>query len=317
MEVGFCDEEKMLKIAAIILTKNEEKHLERCLMSISGLVQEVFIVDSGSTDCTEKIAKKNNAKFFANHWTNYATQFNWAIEKVTRLSDCDWVLRIDADEALSEGLAKSLKEIFSKPQLDASGIIIDRRMCFLGQPIRFGGVFPSKVVRLFKLGYGYCEQRWMDEHIIVNGRTISAKGEILDDNQNTLTWWTDKHNAYSSREAVDVLNLKYKFLNYDVPFKVGGSSQAIRKRWLKEHIYARTPSNIRAFLYFTYRYCFRLGFLDGRVGFAFHFLQGFWYRYLVDEKVEEVERAINQQGMQVEEAIYQVLAIDVTSTPDN
>jgi hypothetical protein len=80
-------------------------------------------------------------------------------------------------------------------------------MTFLGRPIRWGGVFPVRILRLFWHGKGRCEDRWMDEHILVEGQTAGFAGEIIDDNRNSLTWWTEKHNAYPSREVVDLLNL--------------------------------------------------------------------------------------------------------------
>jgi hypothetical protein len=75
------------------------------------------------------------------------------------------------------------------------------------------------------------------------------------------------------------------------------------KRWLKQKVYARLPLGLRALLYFLYRYFLRLGFLDGWQGLAFHFLQGFWYRFLVDVKVHELETLMRAQGLTLEEAV--------------
>ena len=123
-----------------------------------------------------------------------------------------------------------------------------------------------------------------------------------------LTWWTDKHNHYASREAVDLLNLQYGFMPQDSVASLHGAQAGV-KRWVKEVLYARLPGGLRAFAYFLYRYGLRLGFLDGPAGTAFHFLQGFWYRYLVDAKVAEVKRCMRQQELGVVEAIERVLGI--------
>src|SRR5690606_19658714 len=127
----------------------------------------------------------------------------------------------------------------------------------------------------------------------------------------TLTWWTNKHNQYASREAVDLLNLEYRFMPHDSVASLRGGGQAGAKRWIKEVLYARLPQGFRAFVYFLYRYVVRLGFLDGKAGTAFHFLQGFWYRYLVDAKVAEVKRYMARTRAGVVEAIRAVLDVDI------
>jgi hypothetical protein len=142
----------------------------------------------------------------------------------------------------------------------------------------------------------------MDEHILVAGKAARTPLTISDINTNSLTWWTQKHNSYSCREAIDLLNLKYGILPVNALSKPSGPQARLRRK-LKEDVYGRVPSGIRAFLYFIYRYVFRLGFLDGREGFYFHVLQGFWYRMLVDAKIFEIERHMKNNGATVEEAI--------------
>jgi len=149
----------------------------------------------------------------------------------------------------------------------------------------------------------------MDEHILVSGDTVDFAGGIIDDNLNSLTWWTAKHNAYASREVVDLLNLEFWFMPHETVANLRGGQQAGVKRWLKEHVYARLPGGFRAFLYFIYRYVLRLGFLDGREGAAFHILQGFWYRFLVDAKLREVKDHMKASGADPMRAIQEVLGI--------
>ena len=298
-----------MKISAIVLTFNESKHLRRCLESINEVVDSVIVVDCYSTDDTVEIAKAMSARVLQHEWVNYASQFNWAISQLD--ADTDWILRIDADEYLRPRLAIEIREKLVELGPDIDGVFVGRRMKFLGQSIRFGGVFPIRVLRLFRVGRGECENRWMDEHIKVNGLVADFSGEIIDDNLNSLTWWIDKHNKYASREAVDLLNLEYEFMPHDTVANLSGGGQAGFKRWLKEVVYSRLPGGFRAFSYFFYRYFIRLGFLDGRAGAAFHILQGFWYRYLVDEKVAEVKRYMKNEGEGIESAIERVLNIKV------
>lgn len=300
-----------MKVAAIVLTLNESLHLQRCIKSLRGVVDNILVADSFSSDETVDIAEDHGARVLQHPFVNQAQQFNWALTQLD--PDTDWVLRIDADEYLTPQLAEKIREGLSRIDNEIDGVFVDRRMTFQGRLIRHGGVFPVQVLRLFRYGRGECENRWMDEHIKVAGRTMRFRGELIDDNLNSLTWWTDKHNSYASREAVDLLNLEYGFMPHDSVASFRGGSQAGFKRWLKELVYARLPGGFRAFSYFLYRYFIRFGFLDGRAGFAFHFLQGFWYRYLVDAKLAEVNRYMKVNHVPVEVAIQKVLEIDVQS----
>ncbi len=296
-----------MSITAIVLTFNEERHLERCLASLDGVATEVVVVDCSSTDGTLAIARARGARVLQHPWLNYATQFNWALSQLG--PGTDWVLRIDADEVLSPGLAAEIRDRLPALGPEIDGAFCGRRMTFQGQAIRHGGIFPVRVLRLFRHGRGQCENRWMDEHIKVAGPTVELRGELLDDNLNSLTWWTDKHNKYASREAVDLLNLRHRFMPHDSVASLRDGTQAGLKRWLKEAVYARLPGGFRAAAYFLYRYLLRLGYLDGRAGAAFHLLQGFWYRYLVDAKVAEVERYMADHGVPAPVAIQRVLGI--------
>lgn len=295
-----------MRVAAVILTFNEEQHLDRCIDSIEGVVDDVYVVDSFSTDGTSSVCARRGVFFLQNPWFNYATQFNWALSMLP--GNVDWVLRIDADEYISPELAVEINAKLPHLGPEVKGAVVGRRMTFLGNPVNFGGVFPVRVLRLFRLGEGQCENRWMDEHIKVDGCVVEFDGEMVDDNKKGLTWWVDKHNSYASREAVDLLNLDFGFMPHDTVASVRRGGQAGLKRWLKEYGYARLPLGWRAFAYFFYRYIIRLGFLDGD-GASFHVLQGLWYRYLVDAKVAEVKRHMRTRRVDVKTAIHEVLKI--------
>ena len=295
-----------MNLTAVILTLNESQHLPRCLASLEGVVDHVLVADSFSGDETRRIAESHGAQFVQHAFVNYASQFNWALTQLDE--DTHWVLRIDADEYLTSELAAQIRERLSSLDPEVGGVFCSRRMTFQGRLIRFGGLFHIRVLRLFRYGRGRCENRWMDEHIKATGPTTDFRGALIDD---SLTWWTNKHNRYASREAVDLLNLKYGFLPIDTVASLANGTQASFKRWIKERVYARLPAGFRAFTYFFYRYVIRLGFLDGRAGTAFHVLQGFWYRYLVDAKVAEVERYMGEHRCEVVEAIAAVLDIQL------
>ena len=298
-----------MKIVAIVLTLDEELHLDRCLKSVGEIATLLLVVDSGSTDRTLEIARKHGATVMKRAWTNHAEQFNWALDQLD--ADTDWVVRIDADEYLTTRLVSDLRQTLSQLKPEISGVLVNRRMTFQGRLIRHGGVFPVQVLRVFRQGMGRCEQRLMDEHIVVRGQTVSLPGELIDDNLKPLGWWTDKHNRYASLEAVEMLNLEFGFLDRGSHAPGLPARSAGTRRWIKEKVYSRIPGRWRAFAYFFYRYVLRLGFLDGRAGASFHFLQGFWYRYLVDAKVTEVKRHMRLQQVDVRQAIDSVLGIRV------
>ena len=138
----------------------------------------------------------------------------------------------------------------------------------------------------------------MDEHIVVkSGAVIKINEDIIDKNNKDLTFWTDKHNKYATREMTDILNKQAGQRAEELgDVSVGASltgGQDSSRRWIKDNVYLRLPLFLRPLMYFLYRYVIRLGILDGREGLIFHFLQAFWYRFLVDAKV--YEHRINQR----------------------
>lgn len=296
-------------LTVIILTRDEEQHIERALASVSGVALKCYVIDSGSTDRTRELAHAAGATVLENPWVNYATQFNWALDQLP--AETEWVLRLDADEYVTPELASEICGKLASLPAWVAAVNVSRRMHFLGKRIEWGGVFPIRVARLFRHRRGRCENRWMDEHIIFEGEVADFRGEVIDDNRNSLTWWTQKHNSYASREVVDLMNLEENFMESDTVADLGRRHQAGVKRWIKEHLYARAPAGARALIYFVYRYFLRFGFLDGREGTAFHFLQGFWYRYLVDAKMFEVRKYMATNNVDAPTAIERVLGIQL------
>ena len=301
---------KMNSITALILTYNENLHLERCLASLKNICSRICIVDSYSNDNTLEIARKYGAEIKQHSWSNNANQFNWGLENFN--IDTEWILRIDADEFVTNELTKEINDKINSISKDVSGIILKRRVLFMDRWIKHGGYYPTYQVRILRNGKGKCEERWMDEHIkLSEGETITFEHDIVDYNLNNLTWWTNKHNNYATREAVELLNIKYKFLKTDSIDAELSKRQDKRKRWLKEKIYSRIPLFVRPLFYFIYRYVFRLGFLDGKPGLIWHFLQGFWYRFLVDAKVYDIERRAKKENKTIPEVIKEHYGIEI------
>lgn len=302
-----------MNLTAIILTYNEELHLARCLESALQLTPNVVVVDCYSTDRTIDIAQSYGATILQRAWDgSHSTQVNWALEQLADLPmQTQWVMRIDADEVLTPELITQIQTTLPAVDSKVNGISCIRKMVFQGKLIRFGGVGENRVMRLFRYGFGQSEARWMDEHIKVEGRTMSLSGAMIDDNLRSLAWWIEKHNGYSSREAVDLLNLEYQFAQQNSVAALSQSSIGL-KRWIKENVYAKMPGGGRALAYFLWRYILMLGFLDGSRGTQFHFFQALWYRYLVDCKVAEVKRYMKKHQVSAVVAIKNVLGIDLT-----
>lgn len=299
-------------ISIIILTYNEEIHIERLLKNISDWVDEIFIVDSFSTDKTLEIAKEYGVRIFQHKFENQAQQFNWALDNLEIKND--WILRLDADEYLTEELKEEIsfslnpltpaygglrfrlgfgeKEISSSEEVN--GFYIKRRVYFMGRWIKHGGYYPTWILRLFKKGKARSEQREMDEHIVLSeGTAGKLKNDFVDENLKDLEDWTNKHNKYSTREANERINMR--IANREAQVAKGIAGQTARKRWIKNNFYCRLPLFFRACLYFCYRYFFRFGFLDGKEGLIFHFLQGFWHQFLIDAKIYERRKLLKNK----------------------
>ena len=279
----------MTNITAIILTYNEEIHVERCIRSLLPVTEKIFVVDSFSTDNTVNIAESLGAEVVQRKFINQAEQFQWALDNL--LIESEWIIKLDADEYMENDLLLELPKVLAKIDDAVTGFYIRRKVFFYGKWIRHGGFYPHTLLRVWRNGKGRVEQRWMDEHIVLppEDKTIRLKGHLVDDNLKGMTFWINKHNSYASREMVELLNNKYHLFQRDDSLRKMDDSQAKWKRIMKDNVYSRLPLGLRSTLYFIYRYILRLGFLDGSKGFLWHFMQGYWYRMLVDVKIMEIE----------------------------
>lgn len=276
----------MLSLTAIILTKNEEKNISKCIKSVKNIAENIVVIDSYSEDETVKISESLGAKVYQHKFTSHSEQFNWAIDNIPISSE--WILRIDADEELTLELINELIEKLPNIKRGINGIFLKRRRYFLGKWIKYGDVYPEKVLRLFRNGTARSEDRIMDEHIVLlSGESICLDNDLEDKDTKDLTFWINKHNWYSNKEAEEFLK-KYNNNKVNSIDENLFGTQRERKRWLKNKLYYNTPLFIRPIMYFIYRYVFKLGFLDGIEGLIYHFLQAFWYRFLVDSKIYEL-----------------------------
>ena len=265
---------------AIVLTYNEEIHIERCITRLKSCEDmEVIVVDSYSTDRTSSICESLNIPVYQNEWVNYSTQFTYALEKLE--IHTPWVLRIDADEYLDERLLLNLSDILLNLPKNINGLSLILKRKFLGHAIRFG-IYRIRQLRIFRNNCASIQMKEMDEHIVLrSGGVKKLNYFICDDNINDIDYFLAKHMSYAKREASDIIRSEY---SNNILFKTGTrmSQMGLYLRLGVKRIYLNFPLFVRPVIYFFIRYFILLGFLDGKIGFLWHFLQGLWYRTLVD-----------------------------------
>lgn len=263
-------------ITVVILTKNEEKNIQKCITSVKQIAHRILVVDSGSEDKTVELARELGAETVYHDWKGHAAQFNWALDSCN--IDTEWVLRLDADEMISKELADEIQEKLGSQQCkNIDGYEMRWRIYFMGKWIKHGGTHKPYFLRLFRFGKGRVEDKLMDEHIIVDGQVEKLDGDLIHYDYKGLDAWLNKHIWYSQLELQ-----MYETQNGDI----GGNELQKKKRGF----YYRLPIFLRARIYYWYRYYGQMGFLDGREGKIFIYLQAYWYRFIVDAKLYEIEQ---------------------------
>jgi glycosyltransferase involved in cell wall biosynthesis len=277
-----------LPITAVILTFNEERNIRNCIDSIINWVDEIFVVDSFSTDNTLTILKEYTTIKVEQHgFENYSKQRNWAFANLP--ISHDFIFNLDADHRATDDLRIELTNKFEQGiASDINGFMASRRTMFLGSWIKRGGHYPVYHGIIFRKNNGYCEEKDYDQHFVIEGKSEVLKSDVIDIITESLTIFTARHNHWATLETQDAIQLKKESQNKTLlPNKHGNPMEVRRYQRLKYYSY---PIFLRVFLYFFYRYFLKMGFLDGKNGLIFHFLQGFWFRFLVDAKIYEVEQ---------------------------
>jgi glycosyltransferase involved in cell wall biosynthesis len=231
-------------LSVVLIAQNEERTLPRTLKSVMPLVRdskgEIIVVDSGSTDRTVEIAESYGAKVFVEPWKGFAAQKNSAMNKASM----DWVLQLDADEALEPELVAEM-EVVLNDGAAMRGFWIPRKNFFLSRWIKHGGFYPDPKLRLVRRGAGQFEEYGAHPTMRVNGPTGRLSHALLHDAYPTLRGYIDHMNSYSSM----------------------GAEVALAKR---DRGFSVADIVIRPALTFIYNYFMRFGFLDGREGLLLH-----------------------------------------------
>lgn len=289
-------ENARVPLSVVVLTFNEEQNLEACLASVASWVGESIVVDSGSQDGTLAIAERHSARVFHHAFETHAQQWTWAIQNLPL--QYDWVLGLDADQRITVELRQELAAIFlfgadTQRKVtslgDVNGFFIKRRQIWRGQWIKHGTYYPKYLLKLFRKACVRMDARdLMDHHFYVTGATRNLQNDLIEENlkENDIAFWIDKHNRYARLLAQEEFLKRQSKGQEPIAATLWGNPDQ-RVMWLKQRWYS-LPLYLRPFLYFVYRYVFRLGFLDGKQGFLFHFLQGFWFRLLVDVNLDDL-----------------------------
>ena len=285
----------MANITAVVLCYNESQNIRHCLDSVKGLC-EIYVVDSGSSDDTIKICREFTDKIVEHKYLNHASQWQWALENLPITTE--WILALDADFIVSEELRNDMRDHLPGLSKDVDGVYIKHRYIFGGGLIRFGGTkqFWLRIVRCKKTETDVSDL--VDFRFIVLGKTIRFKSAVIEYNRydDDISTWLKKQDKFSIRLALEEELRRNKILDWGKsPSFLGNSDERImwlRDRWLS------LPLFVRPCIYFFYRYVFSLGFLDGRAGFLYHFLQGFWLRVVVDWKILEIRQlGLDREGL--------------------
>ena len=278
-------------IAVVILTFNEEENLPQALQSVVGWAREVFVLDSCSTDRTIEIAKEFGCTTAQHRFENFGRQRNHALEHLP--ISAEWVFFLDADEWLPEALKREISEVLASKPME-NGFYVKRRLIWMGKWIK-RGYYPTWILRLFRHGRARCEDRDVNEHIVLEEVVGYLKNDFMHEDRKGISEWATKHVGYAAKEAALLLEHEQQKQRGQLSGRFFGS-QAERKRWLRTRLWNRLPPLIRPFFYFFYRYILRLGFLDGRAAFVYHFLQALWFPLLIDIKYLELKQHARRGG---------------------
>lgn len=268
----------MIPISVVIFTKNEERNIAQCINSVSNFSQ-IVVVDSNSSDSTEKIAKSLNVDFYSFNWNGkYPKKRQWSLENISYKND--WIFFLDADERMTAKLSEELMTFMRKSQYSYSGGSIAIDYYFAGKRLKFGqkirkivllhinnSKYPD-VEDLGASGMGELEGHYQP---LVNGKIRKFKSKIRHNDHDPIATWMTRHVNYAKWEAHLLLHPEVK-------------SSVDRSKGRAASIFHKLP--FRPLAFFFYSYFFKLGFLDGKVGFDYAFAKT-WYYWLSTLIAEE------------------------------
>jgi glycosyltransferase involved in cell wall biosynthesis len=272
-------------VTAVVLTYNEAPNIRRCLDSVRGFC-EIFVVDSGSDDGTVEICREYTSEIHAHPYENHARQWQWALENLPLTTD--WVLALDADFAVTPELKARMGSELGHLPAAVAGIYVRHLYVFGGSVIRFGGT-KQYWLRVIRRGFAHPDlSDLVDFRFVVDGGVARWREAVVEYNRHDddVSTWLRKQDKFSLRLAVEEELRRAGQHAWQIRPRLFGATDE-RFAWLRDR-WLSLPLFLRPVLYFLYRYILAAGFLDGRGGFLYHALQGFWLRLLVDWKINQL-----------------------------
>src|SRR5579863_599110 len=296
-------EARPVPLSVLVVTRNEELNLERCLASVHGFADQILVVDSESADGTVEIARRfadEVRELPYDHTRIIPWIFQWGLDHLPIRNA--WVLILEADQALPPALRAEIAALLARPAIAEDGFYIRRRQIFRGRWIRFGGYGGKHLLKLFRRDRGRLDPLEQDTRVYLPGRVgrLRAPLEEWNKKEDAIVFYLQKHLRYAEAFAREELQRRTGLARWAPPPRLLGTPDE-RVLWLKDR-YHRLPLYLRPALYFCYRYFLLLGFLDGKTGFLFHFLQAFWFRLVVDVRLEELLAGDDPAGRRGEAA---------------
>lgn len=245
-------------VSCIVYTLNEEVNLPHCLGSLTWC-DDVVVVDSFSSDGTERIARAAGARFVQHPFTGFGDQRNWSLGQVPLRHP--WALILDADERVPPELVAEMSQRLLEVPSDLAAFRVRRRFYMWGKWLRYSSLYPTWVVRLVRVGRVRYVNRGHAETQEVDGRTEQLEHDLIDENHKDLEDWWARQNRYSTKDAW------YELTQSGSSLASLWSRDPLRRRAALKRLVRDLPG--RPLWYFLYAYLFRLGFLDGHEGLRF------------------------------------------------
>lgn len=249
--------------------------MPKCLKSLEWC-DDVVVIDSFSTDDTEKICRAHKVRFYQHGFTGFGDQRNWALEKIKFKHD--WVFVLDADEEFTPELAREVEERLATVESDVAAFRVKRRFYLWGQWLKHSSLYPTWVIRLIRKDKVRYVNRGHAETQMVDGRILALENDLKDENIKGLQAWFARQNQYSTHEAIHELQQP------QAPLRQLFSREPLRRREALKALARRLP--FRAAIFFTYNYFLKKGFLDGVAGFRFSLMKAMYVEMIELKKHE-------------------------------
>lgn len=286
----------MIPVTLLVTTRNEAANIERCLRSAHLFIDQIFVIDSESEDETVSIARAyaEVVNLPYDHSKIIPWIYQWGLDNLPIRND--WVMILEADQMLTQGLKTELEQLFSRPSIQESGFYVRREQVFRGKALRFGGYGSKYMLKLFRRAAGELDPEETDTRVYVKGEVGRLQSPIIEENrkEDAILFYLQKHLRYADVFAREELQRREEGFKWKQQPRLFGTPDQ-RVLWLKQ-LFFGLPLYIRPFIYFFYRYVILLGFLDGKQGAIFHFMQAFWFRLVWDIRLEELKKKGAQES---------------------